>query len=118
MSKQSTWDKVMACKPKDTRHNGLANNLKPDELETVLATLDFFGGNIQQASFDLKIAKYRIFDWIAMGVQGDRMGNLCATQVIAYSFLKCEGDIDKWIEDLRVSDYQMDTAWENTKLGY
>ncbi len=113
----STWDKVMACKAKDTRSRGLANNLTRDELETILATIDFFGGCVQQAMFDLKVARYRVFDWLAMCVMGDRMGSKSATQVMAYSFLKAKGNIDSWIKDLRVSDYQMDTAWEKTKLS-
>ena len=112
----STWDKVMACKAKDTRHKGIANNLTPDELETIVATVDFFDGNVQQAMFDLEVARYRVFDRIAMGVMSDRMGSDSVTQVMAYSFLKVDGDVDKFIDDLRVSDYQMDTAWENTKL--
>ena len=119
MSKtKNTWDKVMDLKSKDTRSKGVANNLKQDELETIIATIDFFGGNTKQAYFDLKVARYRVFDWLAMGVQGDRLGSRQAAKVMAYSFLKVNGDIDKWIDDLRVSDYQMDTAWEKTELCY
>ena len=116
--KQTTWDKVMAMKSKDKRSRGVANNLTQDELETIVATIDFFGGNVQMALFDLKVARYRIFDWIAMSVMGDRVGSKSAAKVMAYSFLKVGGDIDDWIKDLRVSDYQMDTSWKKTKLGF
>ena len=112
----SIWKQVMAHKKHDTRHKGVANNLTKDELETILATLDFFGGNLRQAHFDLSMARYRVFDWLAMGVQGDRLGSESATKVFAHSFLKSEGDVDKFIEDLRYSDYQVDTAWEKIKL--
>ncbi len=115
--KKSTWDQVMAHKKDDTRHQGVANTLTKDEIETLLATIDFFGGNTRQAFFDLTVARYRIFDWLAMGVQGDRIGSISATKVLAYSFLKSNGDIDAFIQDLRVSDYQMDTKWESIKLG-
>lgn len=111
---QSTWDKVMAMKPKDTRHKGVANTLTDDELQTILATIDFFGDSYQQDIFDLKVARYRVFDWLAMRVQG--RGAPESTKVLAYSFLKVDGDIDKWIDDLRVTDYDMDESWREVVL--
>ena len=108
---KSTWDQVMAHKKDDTRHKGVANTLTKDEIETLLATIDFFDGSVKQAFFDLARARYRVFDWLAMGVQGDRIGSVSATKVLAYSFLKSNGNIDKFIDDLRVSDYQIDIKW-------
>lgn len=110
----STWDKVMACKPADKRHKGVANTLTMDELNTIIATIDFFGDNYQQDIFDLKIARYRIFDWLAMRVQG--RGAPESTKVLAYSFLKVAGDVDKFIDDLRVTDYDIDHKWEGIEL--
>lgn len=110
----STWDKVMACKPADTRHKGVANTLTDDELETIIATVDFFGDDYRQDIFDLKVARYRVFDWLAMRVQG--RGAPESTKVLAYSFLKCEGNIDKWIQDLRETDYDINEAWRDIEL--
>lgn len=109
-----TWGKVMACEPKDTRHIGVANNLAQHELETIIAAIDFFGDPYQQDIFDLKVARYRVFDWLAMRVQG--RGAPTSTKVLAYSFLKCEGDIDKWIQDLRETDYDIDHKWRKIEL--
>ena len=111
-----TWDKVMAMKPKDTRHQGVANTLTPDELETILGTVDYFGGSIRQTWSDLKIIRYRVFDFLGMCVMGDRIGSTDATKVLVYSFLKVDGDINKWIDDLRSVDYDMDESWKGIEL--
>jgi hypothetical protein len=110
----STWDKVMACKKADTRHKGVANTLTDDEMETIIATIDFFGDPYQQDIFDLRIARYRVFDWLAMRVQG--RGAPESTKVLAHSFLKVGGDIDKFVDDLRSSDYDIDHSWESIEL--
>lgn len=109
-----TWDKVMACKKADTRHSGVANTLAIDEIQTILATIDFFGDNYQQDAFDLQIARYRVFDWLAMRVQG--RGAPESTKVLVYSFLKVGGDVDKFIEDLRQTDYDLVKDWEKVEL--
>jgi len=113
---QTTWQKVMALGTKDTRHHGVANNLKPDELETIIATIDFFGDEYRQDIFDLKIARYRVFDWLAMRVGG--RGGPTSTKVLAYSFIKCEGNVDKFIKDLRETDYDIyvNKEWEKLEL--
>ena len=113
---QNTWDKVMAMEPKDTRHKGAANTLTVDELETVLGTVDYFGGNVAQSFFDLWTARYRVFDWLAMNVMGQRIASEPAIKVLVYSFLKVDGDIDKWIDDLRTVDYDIDNSWEGVEL--
>lgn len=109
-----TWDKVMACKPADTRHKGVANDLTPDEIETIAATIDFFGDDYRQDIWDLRTAKYRVFDWLAMRVQG--RGAPESTKVLAYSFLKVGGDVDKFIADLRETDYDIDDEWRKVEL--
>lgn len=114
-STMSTWGDVMAMRPYDKRHKGVANTLTQDELETVIATIDFFGDDYRQDIFDLKVARYRVFDWLAMRVQG--RGAPESTKVLAYSFVKVEGDIDKWIQDLRETDYDIDRKWEALELG-
>lgn len=109
-----TWNKVMAMKARDTRHSGVANNLTDDEIQTILGTVDFFGDNYRQDSFDLRVARYRVFDWLAMRVGG--RGAPESTKVLVHSFLKVGGNIDKFIEDLRVTDYDIDHSWNKVVL--
>ena len=110
----STWDKVMACKPADKRSKGVANNLTDDELETIVATIDFFGDEYRQDIWDLKAARYRVFDWLAMRVQG--RGAPESTKVLAYAFLEAKGDIDQFITNLREHDYDIERGWEAIEL--
>lgn len=114
--KTTTWEKIMELK-KNERAKGIANDLSSDEIETILATADFFGGNLRQIMFDLSVAKYRVFDWLAMGVTGDRIGNEVATKVFAHSFIKSEGNIDNFIADLRETDYQADESYKAVALN-
>lgn len=113
---KTTWEQVMALKSADTKHQGVANTLTPDEIDTILALVDFFDGSVPQARFDLIMCKYRVFDWLAMCVMGGRIGSDNATKVLAYSFIKMKGDIDKFIQDLRETDYQIVTDWETLTL--
>lgn len=132
----TTWDKVMSFKKADKRNVGGANNLTTDEVETIIATIDFFGGKITQDLADLgsvevqrNIAgrvitpfapRYRVFDWLAMRVQGRHSGNaqdINATKVLAHSFIKSKGDVDKFIQDLRETDYDVDDSYKNIELA-
>lgn len=112
---KTTWEQVMSLKTQDKRHRGVANNLTDDELNTIVGTIDFFGDDYRLDIFDLKMARYRVFDWLAMRVQG--RGAPESTKVLAYSFIKCNGDIDRWIEDLRYTDYDIVDEWRNLKLS-
>jgi hypothetical protein len=112
----NVWGQIIDLKSKDTRHKGVANNLTKDELDTILATLEFFGvDNLNLVFFDLKGARYRVFDWLAMAVQG-RIQNKEAVKVLAYSFLKVEGDIDRWIQDLRETDYDVNHSYQKLQI--
>lgn len=112
----ATWDKVMALKSKDTRHKGVANNLTMDDLQCVYGTVDYFGGSVRQAQFDMQLARYRVFDWLAMCVMGDRIDSTDATKVLVYSFLKVDGNVNNWLRDLQSTDYDMDSAWQEIEL--
>ena len=111
-----TWNKVVALKKKDTRHKGVANTLTFDEINTIAATVDYFGGSPQQTVFDLATARYRVFDFLGMCVMGDRVGTEDGTKVLVHAFLKADGDIDKFIDDLRVTDYDIIRDWEKVEL--
>lgn len=110
----ATWESVMAQKANDKRHRGVANTLTDDELNTIIGTIDFFGDPYTQDIFDLKTCRYRVFDWLAMRVQG--RGAPTSTKVLVHSFLKVNGDIDKWIDDLRSTDYDIDNSWTAVEL--
>ena len=45
-----------------------------------------------------------------------REGNRPALKVLTYSYLKSKGDIKKFIQDLRETDYQIDTSWEKLEV--
>lgn len=113
---KSTWELVLEKKSRDTRHKGVTNTLTDDEITTIVATVDFFNDQTRQAGFDLKFARFRVFDFLAMAVMSDRIGTT-ATKVLVYSFLKVDGDIDAWIEDLRVTDYDIVNDWQNLELN-
>lgn len=114
-----TWNKVMAKKPNDDMKHGIANTLALEDIDTIAATVDFFGGNWRQDVIDLRLARFRVFDWLAMRVQGRHSGSNAdrtATKVLVHSFLKADGVTSKFIEDLRSSDYDVDHSWENIEL--
>ena len=119
-----TWSAVMTHEKDDKRHGhgDVANNLTKDEVTTILATYDFFGADdtvLQQIRFDLLGPRYRVFDWLAMMVQGrcdHATGWEIGTQVMVYAFLDAGGDVDGFIENLRVNDYDVDEGWQTVIL--
>lgn len=115
MAEKTTWEKVMALKNAGSSEaRGVANTLDDDDINTICGTIDFFGNDYRQDIFDLKVARYRVFDWLAMRVMGCKEDT--ATKVLAYSFIKSEGIPTKFIEDLRISDYDIDYSWKEIEL--
>ena len=60
-----TWDALMYYRYKETRTNGIANTLRDDEIETIIANMEFFGAStnmMRQVYSDLKVARFRVFD--------------------------------------------------------
>lgn len=115
-----TWDKVMSFKTVGAKEaKGVANTLNDDDINTICGTIDFFGGDYRQDIFDLRVARYRVFDWLAMRVQGRHSGSEAdkeATKVLAYSFIKSGGVPSKFIEDLRYTDYDIDHSYQSIEL--
>jgi hypothetical protein len=112
--KTDNWTKVMKLRSKDNRHKGVANTLDYDDIVTIVATAEYFGASRNdqaQIFFDLKTAKYRVFDWLAMAIQG-RIECQEAIKVFTYSFLKVNGDVTNFIADLRETDYDIDREWD------
>lgn len=118
----STWARVVDMERNDKRHmdapNEVANDLKDHELATIISLMMFFGASVtdvRQAYFDLSVIRYRVFDWLGMCIMG-RVDCRTAVQVLTYSFLKSDGDVDRFIEDLRRTDYDVDESWKELDL--
>lgn len=118
MSK-TTWEQVMELKNKDDMKHGVANTLDDWDIETIVGTIDFFGGDYRQDIMDLRTIRYRVFDWLAMRIQGRHSGSAQdenATKVLVHAFLKVDGVTSKFIQDLRETDYDIDTSYKNVEL--
>jgi len=124
-SRKSTWNAVMNLKNAETRVvNEYANSLTNDEFVCIEGTLEWFNateGLIQDTRFMLMgFGKFRVFDWLATEIdtlkRGDVDEDIPALKVMCYSFLKCGGDIDAWITDLRETDYECNLAWKGIVL--
>jgi hypothetical protein len=119
------WEQIIEIgRQKELRTAGVANRLDQYDVETILATMDFFGASdifLKQTTFDLYgPPKYRVFDWLAMNVMDrnddNRQVNNVALKVLVHSYLKSEGDPERFVADLRESDYQIDTSWEDIEI--
>ena len=122
---KALWEQVMKIgRDKEPRSQGITNRLDKYDVETILTVQDFFGASdifMKQTAFDLYgPPKYRVFDWLAMNIMSrnddDREQNNIPLKVLVHSYLKSEGDPERFIEDLRVSDYQIDTEWESIQI--
>ena len=55
---------------------GVTHKLDPPVVDSILGTLDFFGASqaeLQQFNFDLKAAKYKIWDFLGMNYDSEYM---------------------------------------------
>ena len=118
------WNEIIEIgKKKEPSSKGIANKFNQDDVNTIVATMDFFGATdvwLQQTYYDLTKPKYRLFDWLAMCLMSrnddDRKQNESALKVLIHVYLKVKGDPIKFIENLRKNDYQVDTAWEKVVI--
>jgi hypothetical protein len=97
---------------------GETNNFDESDINTVIALLDYFNASnifMKQTYFDLKVAKFRLFDWLAMAIMGrnddDRERNNTCIKVLVYAIRKAEYNPTKLIDILRVEDFDLDTGW-------
>lgn len=112
-----TWNDIIKNGRKN-QSNPVTNILNKDDIITIVATMDFFGvssDDIQQVVFDLSIPKYRVFDWLGMGIMS-RIENKTALKVLVYAFQTAGYNEKQFIDNLRVHDYQVETEWENVVL--
>lgn len=91
------------------RENGDTHDLAEPDLETVLGMARFLveDGYFDQVVYDLSTARYRIFDWIAMLLQGRDDGNDRLTQVMASAYIR-SNDLEGFVQNLRTHDYQIE----------
>ena len=115
------WGKIVELGK--SKEKGIANKLRNDEITTIIATMDFFGASeiwIKQSIYDLKMPRFRVFDWLAMSIMGrnddNRDGNNTALKVLVNSYLNADGDVNKFIENLRINDYQIYNEWQKIEI--
>jgi hypothetical protein len=116
------WHELLENGEKN-QSNKEINVLDLSDIETIVATIDFFNGSniwFKQTILDLKVCKYRVFDWLAMCVNGrnddDRRTNNTALKVLIYAFMSAGYDEKKFIENLRIYDYDSDRKWEYLRI--
>jgi len=116
------WNELIV-KGRPVAPRGAANSLDEDDVETIVATMDFFNATtqfIRQTIYDLTRAKFQVFDWLAMVVMGrnddDRAQNEMASKVLLYAFRAAGYDEKMFIENLREHDYQVEEEWESISL--
>ena len=113
------WERVIKLgKEREPEVKGITwedHGLDRDDINTVLGTIQFFSNRklFKLSQHDLIVAKYRLFDFIGMLLDGRDLtkkypnsGNLRTTEVLTYSYLKSES-LEDFIRDLRVTDYQI-----------
>lgn len=122
--KTKLWSFIVAEGRKiEPRCEGIANKFNADDIKTIIGTMEFFGATdiwLNKTIYDLRVPKYRLFDWLAMCVMSrnndDRTQNEQALKVLVYSWFKVGGLPADFIEDLRVTDYEINTNWEEVEI--
>lgn len=99
------WDRVMEL-GREIEH-GVTHNLNMNDVETIVATANWFAEDYtQQVVFDLWRAKYKIYDWLAMLLDGRDDGHCAMTQVFTYAYLKANGHPKEMVRILRREDFE------------
>lgn len=117
------WDEIVNKGRKKDSKNGIANKLSEEDVGTIIATMEFFNASklwIQQSVYDLLRPRYRVFDWLAMCVMGRnddaREINNTALKVLIKAFIDGNYEPQKFIDNLRVMDYDVIRDWENINI--
>lgn len=128
MTDKEAWEKVMEHGRKLER--GTIHQLSDTDLLSIFGTADFWDVNdkfLKQVVFDLESPKYKIYDWLAMLLNGRIRGYGDADRDIeqAKLFVRCvvdsylkAKDIRDFVHNMQTIDYQIQepveiqwTAW-------
>ena len=120
---KSTWDELVE-KGRENQSHPEINVLDKDDITSVIATMEYFGATLiclQQSYHDLLVPKFRVFDWLAMNVNGrmddDTEQNTNAFKVLIHAFRTAGYNEKKFIENIRVYDYEIMREWEEVKIN-
>lgn len=117
------WSDIVTNGKKNQSHPQV-NVLDENDVNSILATADFFGANqglMAQIYRDLLgPARFRLFDALAMYVQSgdDDIHNQQAIKVLCHAFIKAGYNEKKFIKELQVNDYEINREWEKLELTY
>ena len=111
--KEEVWERIMEVgREREPEEDGVDNDLNEYDVQTILATFDFFSGDrdvLKQVNRDLSLYEYRVFDFIATWIDGaDRHDTSTnrAIQVLAHAYLDSDS-VEEFIGTLRRVDYQV-----------
>ncbi|MHB1764968.1 MAG: hypothetical protein ACYCS1_05460 [Gammaproteobacteria bacterium] len=113
--RQDLWEKMMKIgrAREKTINREPINTLTDADMETIIATLEYFGtgeNDLKQAMWDLRTARYRVFDWLGMGLMGriDASKNNEDNIIFALSEIYCNVNfMREWIDMLRYVDLDL-----------
>jgi hypothetical protein len=116
------WNEITLEGVKNQSHKEI-NILGTWDYNTIIATMEYMGASdnwMKQTLFDLKIAKYRVFDWLAMCIMSrnddSRTLNNTALKVLVYAFKQANYDERKFVENLQICDYECDRKWDKINI--
>ena len=119
LSPKELWHLVLAIgRKQEPESKGITNHFNRDDVTTIIANMEFFGATdiwMRQTIFDLMTPKFRLFDFLGMCIMSrnddNRKQNNLPLKVLIWAYLKMNGVPEKFIEDLRVIDYQIDGSY-------
>ena len=106
------------------KEKGTRNYLCPRDIRTVLETLEYFGvarPMLAQVHWDLSVPRYRVFDWLGMGLQGryrrkqDPMIEDSKNVFVALANVYINTTyVPQWVDYLRYMDLELDMGRFNS----
>jgi len=113
------WDKAweLVMEKGRKQEKGVTNTLDAEGLRTILATVNAFDVHpnfLYQVQWDLAVARYKVYDWVAMLLFGRYKGygenekqleaQKYVARIMADAYLNSEG-VEGFIERLKNVDY-------------
>ena len=124
----SLWSDLVENGRKNQSHPEI-NVLDKDDIISIIATIEYFGASdvfMKQIYFDLAnhgmyAPKYKLFDALAMYVDGradDSEDNIQGLKVLCHAFITSGYNEKKFIENIRVNDYEVVRDWEALEISW